>query len=272
MCKSPIHIVTGTTGGIGAEIAESVAAERKPLVLACRNMKKAEKQCLSLKEKYGYDDIHVAKLELETFSDVMTFCDEIKAMKRQVATLVNNAGFMTRYSELSTVGFEKDYQVNVFSTALLSLLLVPIMKEGANVVFTTSVTRDLWKLPDCFPQENKFRQLVTYGRSKRALTMFAVAFAERMKSAGIRVNCADPGVVDSGMITMHRWFDPLADVFFRPCISSPRKGALSAISAMKSDKTGIIYFHDKVKSPSESIIKNSRKIYDIILQILKDYL
>ncbi len=272
MCKSPIYIVTGTTGGIGTEIAESIAAERKPLVLACRNMEKAEKQCLSLKEKYGYDDIYAAKLELETFSDVMNFCNEIKAMKRQVAALVNNAGLMARNSELSKIGFEKDYQVNVFSTALLTLLLVPSMTEGANVVFTTSVTRDIWKLPECFPQENKFGQLSTYGRSKRALTMFAGIFAEKMKSAGIRVNCADPGVVDSGMITMHRWFDPLADVFFRPLISSPRKGASSAINAMKSDKTGMIFFHDKVKSPSKSITKNAQKIYDIIIQILRDYL
>ena len=37
---------------------------------------------------------------------------------------------------------------------------------------------------------------------------------------------ADPGVVNTGIITQHRWYDPLADVFFRPFIKSPEKGSI----------------------------------------------
>lgn len=270
--NNPIYIVTGTTGGIGSVIAESVAAERKPLVLACRNMQKAEEQCVLLKKKYGYDDIHAKRLDLGSFAGVKAFCEEIRAMNRPIAALVNNAGVMSRDSVLSEDGYEQDFQVNTFSTALLALLMEPMLQDGAVVVFTTSVTRNVWRLPKCFPQEKSFGQLATYGRSKRAMTMFAVALAEKLKCRGIWVNCADPGVVDTGMITMQRWFDPLADVFFRPFISSPEKGASSAINAMKSGKTGKIYHHNRELQPTKSIVRESQRMYDLIFDVLKEYL
>lgn len=268
----PLYIVTGTTGSIGAEIARSVAQERLPLVLACRNMNKAGLQCEELKREYGYDDITCVHLDLSSFAGVVAFCDEIKALNRPVAALVNNAGVMSRHSSLTFDGYEQDYQVNTFSVALITLLLEPLLENGSTVVFTTSVTRNVWRLSSDFPRENSFGQLSTYGRSKRALTVFAVALAERLKEKGVRVNCADPGVVDTGMITMERWFDPLADVFFRPFISSPKKGASSAINAMKSRETGKIFYHEKVLAPSRSIMDDAVRISSIIEDVLKPYL
>lgn len=44
--------------------------------------------------------------------------------------------------------------------------------------------------------------------------------------------CRSCGKVSSGfcnMITMHQWFDPLTDFFFRPFIRPPRQGAATAI-------------------------------------------
>lgn len=272
MSTKTLCVVTGTTGGIGAEIAQAIAFDGKPLVLACRNMKRAEEQRADLMRETGNTDIHCVHLDLDSFEKVTEFCDEIGRMGRRVAVLINNAGVMSRGSRLSIDGFEQDFQVNTLSTALLTMKLLPLMDNGAAIVFTTSVTRNVWRLSESFPKEPEFGQLSTYGRSKRALTMFAVALAGRLKERGIRVNCADPGVVDSGMIAMGRWFDPLADIFFRPFISSPKKGATSALNAMKSQKTGKIYHHEKELNPSISITKDSEKITQIIEQILSSCL
>lgn len=59
----------------------------------------------------------------------------------------------------------------------------------------------------------------------------------KIRDKGISVNAADPGIVDSDMITMHSWVDPLANLFFRPFISSPRKGAIGAIYAASAPDT-----------------------------------
>ncbi|KAA4709165.1 oxidoreductase, partial [Bacteroides intestinalis] len=40
------------------------------------------------------------------------------------------------------------------------------------------------------------------------------------------------------IITMHMWFDPLTDIFFRPFIRTPRQGAATAISLLLDEDAG----------------------------------
>lgn len=46
--------------------------------------------------------------------------------------------------------------------------------------------------------------------------LFTIELSERLREKGITVNAADPGIVSTDIITMHQWFDPLTDIFFRP--------------------------------------------------------
>lgn len=45
----------------------------------------------------------------------------------------------------------------------------------------------------------------------------------KIRDKGISVNAADPGIVDSDMITMHSWVDPLANLFFDLLSVPPEK-------------------------------------------------
>lgn len=75
-----------------------------------------------------------------------------------------------------------------------------------------------------------------------------MALAVKAAEYGIRVNCCDPGVVNSGMITMHRWYDPLADIFSvrlfaqhatEPCLpSAPSSPLFPAASSPSAAFTG----------------------------------
>ncbi|MCF0207615.1 MAG: oxidoreductase, partial [Bacteroidales bacterium] len=65
------------------------------------------------------------------------------------------------------------------------------------------------------------------------------------------INASDPGVVNSNMISMHRWFDPLADKFFRPFIKTPAQGAMPAINALFAKSSGNIYRKNSNKDISE---------------------
>ena len=95
--------------------------------------------------------------------------------------------------------------------------------------------------------------LPIYARSKRALTAFAVFLSKTELGNRIKINCADPGVVDSDMIRMSRWFDGIADVLARPFMSTPKKGALSALSALNAKESGYIYHN----SATKKIISNN---------------
>ena len=235
--SSTLYIVTGATGGIGGAVAEALARQGQSLVLACRDSRRAALKVQELTATTGNTDIQALTLDLSSFDAVRRFVSSLQQLQRPVAALVNVAGAMSRRSSVTADGFELDFQVNCLSTALLSRLVVPLMVAGGHIIFTTSVTRKIWNLPSSFPREPHFSQLGTYGRSKLALTIFAHHFAQTVQSQDIRVACADPGVVNTGMISMHRWFDCLADIFFRPFISTPAQGARPMLRALTDTAT-----------------------------------
>lgn len=68
--------------------------------------------------------------------------------------------------------------------------------------------------------------------------MFTINLAARIRERGIVVNAADPGVVSTNIITMHMWFDPLTDIFFRPFIRTPKQGAATAIHLLLDEDAG----------------------------------
>ena len=88
--------------------------------------------------------------------------------------------------------------------------------------------------------------MVTYARSKRALVHFSQELMRRHPA--LRIDLADPGIVNSDIIAMGRWFDPLADVLFRPFIKTPEQGVQPALRALASDSQGKYYVGKRVEA------------------------
>ena len=245
MATQGLCIVTGATGSIGKEIARALAARGCNIVLACRNTARAEELRRELLAVAGCGDVIVAKVSLDSLDSISDFCNRIIALNRPIAAILHNAGVMCRYRSLTADGFEQSLAVNYLAPVLITHRLLPLVADGGCITFTTSITRKLHRLSEeiLHEPEAKFSQLGTYGRTKLALTHSALWLSEQVSSRRIRVNCADPGVVDTNMITMQRWYDPLANVIARPFMSRPATGASSMLSAFGSDLTGMIFKH-----------------------------
>lgn len=224
-------LLTGATGGIGQEIAAALAAKGERLILGCRNAEKARGLASRLP---GAHD--VVELDL---ADEQSVKDVARALEGRILKgIIHNAGTMERRYRTDNQGREMTMTVNYRNTRLLTELLMPQMEKEGRIVFTTSLTRFLpVKTNSLEVSEKDFSQLLTYALSKKALTRYAAELAAQ----GVGVNCADPGVVDTGMISMDRWFDPLADVLFRPFIRNARKGAEPTLRAFSSPRTGLIF-------------------------------
>ena len=73
----------------------------------------------------------------------------------------------------------------------------------------------------------------------------------------------DPGIVSTDIITMHKWFDPLTDIFFRPFIRKPKKGASTAIGLLLDEKeagvTGQLYVNNHRKNLSDKYTNHVQK-------------
>ena len=225
-------IVTGATGSMGAAAVEALAAQGKAVLMACRNLKKAELVRADILSRIPQADLAIRQLDLASMASVRMFVDSLD--DEPVEALFNNAGVISKSYFTTLDGFENTFSVNYFGPVLLTRLLIPKMVPDARIVNMVSLTCRYVSVDEgsLRPAPGDFSQLGTYARAKLAMLRFSMELARRCPQ--LRINLADPGIVNSNMISMGRWFDPLADILFRPFCKSPQKGAGPALAALSS--------------------------------------
>ena len=226
-------IVTGASGAMGEAAVRALARDGRSVVMACRNLEKAEAVRSRILADLPGADISIGRLDLSSLDSVRAFADSLG--QEPVSGLFNNAGVISRGYSLTGDGLENTFAVNYFGPFLLTRLLLPLMDPEASIVNMISLTCRYVSVTEesLRPSADEFSQLGTYARSKLALLRFSLELARR--NPGLHINLADPGIVNSNMIDLGHWFDPLADILFRPFCKSPERGVQPALSALASD-------------------------------------
>ncbi|HJF09065.1 MAG TPA: SDR family oxidoreductase [Phocaeicola coprocola] len=240
--RKGLAIITGADGGMGTEITRAVALAGYCVVMACYNAEKAEVKRKLLIEETGNADIMVMSIDLSLLASVNAFACRMLERGDRLDLLMNNAGTMETGLHITEDGLERTVSVNYVGHYLLTRKLLPLMGKGSRIVNMVSCTYAIGKLdfPDFFIKGKKgsFWRIPVYSNTKLALTLFTFELSERLKERGVVVNAADPGIVSTDIITMHMWFDPLTDIFFRPFIRTPRQGAATAICLLLDEEAG----------------------------------
>lgn len=265
--KQRIAVITGATGGIGNVVCKYLIENNYKVYAACRNESKGEKLrkyiadyllqketkslCSAItpknntSEKAGAIKPSAANLvfipvDLKSFASVDEFCASvITALSgNTIDLLINNAGMIAPVYEITADGYESSMQVNYLSAKLLTETLLPHIKgKIINTVSCTIKAGDYTEPKKQQPptdrkKENSFKSLKDYSNSKLMLALYTVRLCNAAHR-NIQVLGVDPGIVNTGIITMHRWYDPLADLFFRPFIKTPEQGAIPLIRAIE---------------------------------------
>ena len=233
-------IITGATGSMGSAACEALAAKGVPVLMACRNLKKAESVRDGILSRHPSADLEIRHLDLCSLDSVREFAESVAP--GSVDAVFHNAGVISRRYELTADGLEKTFSTNYFGPWLLTNLLLPRMPRDARIVSMISLSCRYVKLggSDLQPAAEDFSQLGSYALAKRALLSFSLELARR--NPGLRVNLADPGIVASDMIDLGHWFDPLTDVIFKPFCNKPEKGVQPALRALEASEPGPRYY------------------------------
>ena len=238
----PLAIITGADGGMGTEITRAVAQAGYRVIMASCRKQKAEAVRRTLMHDRPDLSIEVRRLDLASLASVAEFADTILSEGTPLTLLMNCAGTMETARHITEDGLERTVSVNYAGPYLLTRKLLPLMGRGSRVVNMVSCTYAIGHLdfPEFFTRGRKggFWRIPIYSNTKLALTLFTLDLAARVKDRGIVVNAADPGIVSTDIITMHMWFDPLTDLFFRPFIRTPRQGADTAIRLLLDEDGG----------------------------------
>ena len=240
--KQKLAVITGADGGMGMEITRAVAAAGYKVIMACRDPEIAEEKRQLIMRETGNMALEIVPVNLASLSSTASFANELLQRGEAITLLMNNAGTMETKRRITEDGLERTVSVNYVAPYLLTRKLLPLMGEGSRIVNMVSCTYAIGKLdfPDFFLRGKKgaFWRIPIYSNTKLALTLFTIALSKKVKEKGIIVNAADPGIVSTKIITMHMWFDPLTDIFFRPFIRTPRQGAATAISLLLDEDAG----------------------------------
>lgn len=240
--KQKLAVITGADGGMGMEITRAVAAAGYKVIMACRDPEIAEEKRQLIMRETGNIALEIVPVNLASLSSTASFANELLQRGEVITLLMNNAGTMETRRCITEDGLERTVSVNYVAPYLLTRKLLPLMGEGSRIVNMVSCTYAIGKLdfPDFFLRGKKgaFWRIPIYSNTKLALTLFTIALSKKVKEKGIIVNAADPGIVSTKIITMHMWFDPLTDLFFRPFIRTPRQGAATAISLLLDEDAG----------------------------------
>ena len=178
-------VVTGASSGIGAALAERLAAGRVPLVLVARSGTVLAEQASAWRGRHGAD-VEAFPLDLSRPGAAAALFEATEGRGRPVDLLVNSAGFGWNgpQAEFETARFLEMLSLNVTATAELTHRFLGAMRSrrrGAilNVASTAAF----------FPQP----YFAAYGASKAFLLAFTHALHEEAKRDGVTVTALCPG-------------------------------------------------------------------------------
>jgi len=248
-------IITGANGSMGEQITRALAKQDFHVIMACKREQEAVVLCEKIRKETQNPHMEFIHLDLSSFDSIRKFVADFSAKYQRLDVLGNNAGVLCHQPEETVEKVEKTIGINYLGHYLLTELLFPYMQNGTRIVNMVSLTYKYGNIDDDFflLKKQPFNRFKFYSDSKLAFVHATLDWAEKWKENGITVNCADPGIVSTNIIRLgNPLLDVAADIFYRPFIRKPAKGAdtfifLAANEAVK-DVTGTLF---KNRMPQE---------------------
>jgi 3-oxoacyl-[acyl-carrier protein] reductase len=183
-----VAVVTGASKGIGASIAEYLAAEGASVVVNYASSKSgADAVVKSITGKGG--KAIAAQADVSKPEDITRLFAETKAAYGKLDILVNNAG-VYEFAPLEAITadhFHKQFNLNVLGLLLTTQEAVKLIgPEGGSIINISSVVG-----PMPVPTAS------VYSATKAAVDAITVSLAGELGPRKIRVNSVNPGMVET---------------------------------------------------------------------------
>ena len=186
--KGKVAVVTGASKGIGASIAEHLAAEGASVVVNYAASKAgADAVVRRINEKGG--TAVAVQADVSKPDDIKRLFAQAKAAYGRLDVLVNNAGIY-EFAPLDAVTpehFHKQFNLNVLGLLLATQEAVKLMgPTGGSVINISSIAGPM-------PVENAS----VYSATKAAVDAVTIALSKELGPKKIRVNSLNPGMVET---------------------------------------------------------------------------
>ena len=188
---SGVAMVSGSSRGIGHEVARQLAERGHRVIVTSRNAGAAAKAAAAIGES--------AISHALDASDPKSIDSIARFVEKEIGSLdilVNNAAILLDEGksivDVEPREFEETWRVNTLGPFLMTSRFAPLLRQSKHgrVVNVSSGAGQLSSMSSYAP---------SYSTSKAALNAITILFANALRGAGVLVNCADPGWVRTDM-------------------------------------------------------------------------
>lgn len=229
-------LITGSTSGLGRELALELAATGAHVIVHGRSPERGREVVAEIEQAgTGSASFHAA--DLASLEEVRELGETILREYPRLDLLINNAGIWQREARtrtLSADGHELGFAVNYLSHFLLTRMLLPRLRESApsRIINVSSGAQAPIDFDDVM-LERGFSGSHAYAQSKLAQILFTADLAEELQGSGVTVTSLHPAtLMDTPMVE---------EAGVRPR-SSVREGVDAVMNLVNGDLRGEIYF------------------------------
>ena len=193
-------IVTGANSGIGKETALGLAQKGARVVMVCRNAEKGRAALEEIRRESGSSQVDLLIADMSSQASVRALAEQIQRKYPRLDVLVNNAGGASLARTLSADGIEMTLAANHLGAALLTLLLLDLLKASApsrivNVSSSEAQHPARLDTNDLQFERRRYSGIAAYRQSKLLMNAFTFELARRLARTGVTANCLHPGAV-----------------------------------------------------------------------------
>ena len=214
---APVALVTGSTRGLGEEVALRLGALGYHVIVHGRSVERGEAVVAAIVEAGGSAEFRRA--DFLDLNQVRELADGVLADFDRLDLLVNNAGIGSdaEGTLVSVEGFEPVFQVNYLAHFLLTEKLLPLLMASApaRIVNVSSAAQAPIDFDDVMLErwQPDGRQIGRpYAQSKLAQVLHTFDMAERLDGSGVIINALHPATFMDTYMVRRAGIEPQASV------------------------------------------------------------
>ena len=207
-----VAVVTGASGGIGADLARVLAAHGHDLALVARSADRLESLADEIVQAGAARRPLVFALDLSEPGAADRLAADLAAAQAQVVILVNNAAFGLggEVAALDRVEQVSILDLNVKALTDLTLCFLPEIKAARGRILNVASTAAFFPGPG----------MAIYYATKAYVLSFSEALSQELKRFNVTVTALCPGPTETGFAVRARLDAALFEVM-RPMASRP---------------------------------------------------
>jgi NAD(P)-dependent dehydrogenase (short-subunit alcohol dehydrogenase family) len=199
-----VALVTGSTSGLGRDVALRLAALGADVIVHGRNAERGAEVVAEIDAATPGSAVFY-RADLASLAEVRELAAEVRANHARLDLLINNAGIIANADNgrpTSADGHELTFAINYLAHFLLTNELLPLIEASApaRIVNVASVAQSPVDFDDPMLTAN-YNPMQAYSQSKLAQILFTMSLAEQLEGSGVTVNSLHPAtMMDTNMV------------------------------------------------------------------------